>query len=195
MTHFLEWLENRDAPMDFIMKTAVAYVFFVSIHPCDAGNGRIARATADMILAWAEATGRRFYGMSARLRMKPNACYETLEAMRTGDLDITPRFAWFFQILGSAIGDAETARDAVHRKGRFWRALDADPVNPRQRRMRVRLLDGFQGKSTPSKWAQIATCSHDPALRDIDDLITRGLFARGEAGGRSTGYRHVEPQL
>ena len=155
--------------------------------------GRIARAIADMALARAEGTGRRFYSMSARLRTERNAYYETLEATQKGDLDITPRLAWFLGVLDAAVEDAGAMLDAVLRKERFWRALDAKPVNTRQKLMLGRLLDGFAGHLTTSKWAQIAKCSHDTALRDIDDLVARGLLVRGAAGGRSTSYVLVEP--
>nr|WP_202130804.1 Fic family protein [Methylobacterium sp. 2A] len=195
MTRFLDWLEDRNDPTDQVLKAAIAHIWFVTIHPFDDGNGRIVRALADMLLARAEGTGRRFYSMSARLRTERNAYYETLEATQKGDLDITPRLAWFLRVLDGAIGDAETTLDAVLRKERFWRSLDSHPVNPRQTMMLKRLLDGFQGKLTTSKWAQIAKCSHDTALRDIDDLIARGLLARGEAGGRSTSYQLIEPRL
>lgn len=195
MACFLDWLEDRNDPTDPVLKAAIAHIWFVTIHPFDDGNGRIARAIADMALARAEGTERRFYSMSARLRIERNAYYETLEATQKGDLDITPRLGWFLRVLDSAISDAETTFDAVLRKERFWRALDADPVNPRQKTMLARLLDGFQGKLTTSKWAQITKCSHDTALRDIDNLITRGLLAHEEAGGRSTSYRLVEPRF
>ncbi|MCJ2138225.1 Fic family protein [Methylobacterium sp. J-026] len=194
MERFLNWFEDADDTTDAVLRAAIAHIWFVTIHPFDDGNGRIARAIADMALARAEGTGRRFYSMSARLRTERNAYYETLEATQKGDLEITARLAWFLGVLDSAIADAETMLDAVLRKERFWRALDAKPVNPRQRAMLTRLLDGFEGNLTSSKWAQIAKCSHDTALRDIDDLLVRGLLVRGPAGGRSTRYILVEPQ-
>ncbi|WP_313900779.1 Fic family protein [Methylobacterium sp. J-077] len=195
MDRFLRWFEDPADPADPVLKAAIAHVWFVTIHPFDDGNGRIGRAIADMALARAEGTGRRFYSMSARLRAERNAYYETLEATQKGDLEITARLAWFLGILDAAIADAETTLTAVLRKERFWRALEAQPVNPRQRMMLGRLLDGFEGKLTTSKWAQIATCSHDTALRDIEDLTARGLLMRGPAGGRSTSYRLVEPHV
>lgn len=193
MDRFLSWFDDPADPADPVLKAAIAHIWFVTIHPFDDGNGRIGRAIADMALARAEGTGRRFYSMSARLRVERNAYYETLEATQKGDLEITVRLAWFLGVLGAAIADAETTLTAVLRKERFWRALDTKPVSARQRIMLTRLLDGFEGKLTASKWAQIAKCSHDTALRDIEDLITRGLLRRGPAGGRSTSYLLVEP--
>ncbi|MCJ2060473.1 Fic family protein [Methylobacterium sp. J-048] len=193
MDRFLRWFEDPVDPTDPVLKAAIAHIWFVTIHPFDDGNGRIARAIADMALARAEGTGRRFYSMSTRLRVERNAYYETLEATQKGDLEITARLAWFLGILDAAIATAETTLTAVLRKERFWRALEARPVNPRQRMMVSRLLDGFEGKLTTSKWAQIAKCSHDTALRDIEDLTARGFLTRGPAGGRSTSYLLVEP--
>lgn len=192
MDRFLRWFAASDTSADPVLKAAVAHIWFVTIHPFDDGNGRIARAVADMALARAEGTGRRFYSLSARLRVERNAYYETLEAMQKGDLEITARLEWFLHILDAAITDAETMLDTVLRKARFWRALEDRPVNARQHILISRLLDGFEGKLNTSKWAQIAKCSQDTALRDIEDLIARRILVRGPAGGRSTSYLLVE---
>ena len=184
---FLAWFEDRDASVDPVLKAAVAHIWFVTIHPFDDGNGRIARAIADLALARSEGTGRRFYSMSARLRIERNAYYATLEATQKGDLDITGRLSWFLDVLDRALADAEAACDAVLRKAKVWERLAGHPLNERQRGMVNRLLDGFQGHLTSAKWAQIAKCSQDTALRDIEDLMDAGLLVR-EAGGRSTHY-------
>lgn len=189
---FLAWVENPGNGGDPVLKAAVAHIWFVTIHPFDDGNGRIARAVADLLLARAEGTGRRFYSLSARLRIERNAYYETLEATQKGDLDITARLAWFLRVLDEALADAETTLEAVLRKARFWEALRDHPINPRQRKLLIRLLDGFTGKLTSSKWATIAKCSQDTALRDIDDLIGRGLLVKAPSGGRNTHYLLAE---
>jgi Fic family protein len=192
MAAFLRWFEDPTVRIDPVLKAAVAHIWFVTIHPFDDGNGRIGRAIADMALARSEGTSRRFYSMSARLRVERNAYYETLEAMQKGDLDITARLAWFLTILDQALTDAETTLAAVLRKARFWEKLSGTTLNDRQRDMLNRLLDGFRGKLTSSKWAAISKCSQDTALRDIDDLMRRGLLAREAAGGRSTSYVLVD---
>lgn len=188
MSAFLAWFENREAPIDPVLKAAVAHIWFVTIHPFDDGNGRIARAIADLALARAEGTGRRFYSMSARLRVERNAYYETLEATQRGDLDITARLAWFLDMLDQALADAEATCEAVIRKARVWDRLSGHILNERQRSMVNRLLDGFHGKLTSSKWAKIAKCSQDTALRDIEYLMAAGILVQEPGGGRSTSY-------
>ena len=188
MSRFLGWFEStRD--IDPVIKAAVAHIWFETIHPFDDGNGRIGRAIMDLALARAEGTSQRFYSMSARLRVERNAYYETLEAAQTGDLDITLRLRWFLRVLDGALHDAETRLNAVLSKAAFWAGAAAQGTNERQSKILNRLLDGFEGKLTSSKYAKITQCSQDTALRDIDDLIGRGLLVRAEAGGRSTSYR------
>lgn len=188
MTRFLAWFEDSAATVDPVLKAAVAHIWFVTIHPFDDGNGRIARAIADLMLARSEGTSQRFYSMSARLRIERAAYYETLEATQKGDLDITARLAWFLTVLDSALSDAETELAATIRKARFWEVMAGQPVNARQQGMLNRLLDGFEGKLTSSKWARIAKCSQDTALRDIDGLLQRGVLVKEAPGGRSTAY-------
>ena len=188
MTRFLAWLDDETDRTDLVLKAAVAHIWFVTIHPFDDGNGRIGRAIADMLLARSEGTGQRFYSMSARLRIERPAYYETLEATQKGDLDITLRLGWFLSVLDQALCDAERTLAVTLRKSRFWDGIAGLPINDRQRRVLNRLLDGFEGRMTTSKWAQIAKCSQDTALRDIGGLITHGLLVQDQAGGRSTSY-------
>ena len=192
MTQFLMWFEDKTDATDPVLKAAVAHIWFVTIHPFDDGNGRIGRAIADMALARSEGTGQRFYSMSARLRIERSAYYETLEATQKGDLDITPRLSWFLKVLDQALSDAEATLGATIRKSRFWESLSRLPINNRQHAMLSRLLEGFQGKLTTSKWAQITKCSQDTALRDIAELIRHGILVQDPAGGRSTSYRLAE---
>lgn len=188
MTRFLAWFEDAATAIDPVLKAAVAHIWFVTIHPFDDGNGRIARAIADMALARSEGTGQRFYSMSARLRVERADYYATLEATQKGDLNITAGLAWFLGVLDHALSDAEAALSITIRKGRVWKGLSPTGVNPRQRLMLNRVLDGFKGNLTSSKWAQMCKCSPDTALRDIEDLVRRGVLVRGAAGGRSTSY-------
>jgi Fic family protein len=141
-----------------------------------------------MMLARSEGTGQRCYSMSARLRLERPAYYATLEAIQKGDLDITVRLGWFLTVLEQALSDADSILAATIRKGQFWEELAKAPINQRQREMLNRLLDGFEGKLTSSKWAQITKCSQDTALRDIGDLTERGVLVQDAAGGRSTSY-------
>lgn len=187
MKAFLAWFNGADG-LDPVLKAALAHLRFVTIHPFDDGNGRIARAIADMALARSDESKRRFYSMSAQIRDERNAYYAILEATQKGDLDVTRWLAWFLDCLGRAFDGAETILASVLRKARFWRKHAAAGLNERQQKMLNRLFDGFEGKLTSSKWAKIAKCSPDTALRDIADLVARGILAKDAAGGRSTSY-------
>jgi Fic family protein len=160
----------------------------VTVHPFDDGNGRIARAIADMALARSENSARRFYSMSAQIRAERKAYYDVLEATQKGDLDITDWLEWFLGCLGRAFDGAETVLAAVLEKACFWELHGAERFNDRQRKVLNRALDGFEGKLTSSKWAALGECSQDTASRDIDDLVKRGILAKDPAGGRSTSY-------
>ena len=186
MATFLQWFET--ATPDPVLKAGVAHLWFVTNHPFDDGNGRIARAIADLALARAEGTAQRFYSMSAQIRVERKAYYEVLEATQKADLDITAWLLWFIACLDRAFDGAETILASVTRKARFWEALADQPLNERQRKVLNRLLDGFEGKLTNAKWAALAKTSPDTALRDINDLMQRGILARYEGGGRSTSY-------
>jgi Fic family protein len=188
MARFLQWFNGPASRIDPLLKAAIAHIWFVTIHPFDDGNGRIGRAIADMALARSENTGRRFYSISARLRVERDEYYRTLETTQKGDLEITAPLAWFLRVLDGALTDAEATLSAVLRKATFWQAEAVRSVNSRQRDMLNRLLDGFTGKLATSKWAAIAKCSQDTALRDIDELVKRGILVKGPAGGRSTHY-------
>ncbi len=188
MRSFLDWF---DAPHDDdpVIKAAVAHLWLVTIHPFDDGNGRIARAVADMALARSEQSPQRFYSMSAQIRLERNAYYDQLEATQKGTLDITGWIRWFLECLERAFEGADRVLAKVLAKAAFWRKHADAAFNPRQHDMLNRLLDGFTGKLTSGKWAKIEKCSPDTALRDITDLVSRGILEREDAGGRSTSYR------
>jgi Fic family protein len=187
MKKFLEWFEN-DNSTDLVLKAGVAHLWFVTIHPFDDGNGRIARAIADMVLARSEHSPQRFYSMSAQIRQERKSYYEILEATQKGELDITRWLEWFLECLGRAFNRAETILATVLSKARFWESFAAVELNERQREIVNRLLNGFEGKLTSSKWAKLAKCSQDTALRDIEDLIRKKMLVKDAAGGRSTSY-------
>jgi Fic family protein len=190
MQAFLKWFDGERA-IDPVLKAALAHLWFVTIHPFDDGNGRIARAIADMALARSEQSAQRFYSMSAQIRLERNAYYDILEQTQKGGLDVTPWLTWFLDCLNRAFGGAEQTLAAVLRKARFWEAHAGAAFNDRQRAMIALLFDGFFGKLTSSKWAALAKCSQDTALRDIDDLVKRGVLVKEAGGGRSTSYALV----
>jgi Fic family protein len=187
MNKLLNWFE-KDKSLDLVLKAGVAHLWFVTIHPFDDGNGRIARAIADMQLARSEHSPQRFYSMSAQIRQERRGYYEILEATQKGGLDITHWLDWFLDCLGRAFGQSETILVDVLRKARFWERFTAVALNERQRSMVHRQLNGFEGKLTTAKWAQLAKCSHDTALRDIEDLIMKKILRKDPARGRSTSY-------
>lgn len=190
MQRFLAWFEDREKPVDPLIEAAIAHIWFVTIHPFDDGNGRIGRAVADLAIARAERLGRRFYSVSAILRAERPAYYAGLEATQKGDLEVTPRLAWFLDIVAQAIRQADATLSQVLRKARFWRGAEGENLNERQRRMlNIMLDDDLIGPLTTSKWAKMnGRCSQDTALRDIDDLLSKGLLGKGPGGGRSTSY-------
>jgi Fic family protein len=187
MRAFLSWFNTPD-PGDPVLNAAIAHLWFVTIHPFDDGNGRIARAIADMALARSESSPRRFYSMSAQIRAERKAYYEVLERTQKGGLDITLWLEWFLDCLDRAFAGADDILAAVLRKARFWQSQAGAAFSERQSLMLNRLLDGFEGKLTSSKWAAITKTSQDTASRDIDDLIRRHVLFREPGGGRSTSY-------
>jgi Fic family protein len=186
MQAFLQWF-NSGADIDPVLKAGLAHFWFVTIHPFDDGNGRIARAIADMALTRSEGP-QRFYSMSTQIRQERDAYYDILEQTQKGPLDITPWMGWFLDCLGRAIDSAQITLSGVLAKARFWEEISRVAINERQRLVLNRLLDGFEGKLTTSKYAQLAKCSHDTALRDILALVENGILVRNPEGGRSTSY-------
>jgi Fic family protein len=193
MKAFVDWF-NANQDIDPVVKAAVAHLWFVTIHPFEDGNGRIARAIADMALARSENSSQRFYSMSAQIRQERNAYYDILEATQKGDLDITDWLEWFLDCLDRAFDRAQSILASVLKKAHFWKKHTGDRLNERQRAMIDRLFNGFEGKLTSSKWAQLAKCSQDTALRDIDDLVAKGVLAKDPGGGRSTSYSLADAQ-
>ena len=192
MTAFLAWANVADDKTDAVLRAALAHLWYVTIHPFDDGNGRIARAIADWQLARSENSAQRFYSMSAQIREDRNDYYDILERTQQGSLDVTPWMEWFLDCLGRAFDGTEATLAAVMRKAHFWERLAQININDRQRAMLNRLLDGFEGKLTTTKWAKLAKCSHDTALRDIRVLIEHGILQQDFGGGRSTSYSLVD---
>ena len=192
MGSFLDWFNNKDELGDLVVKAAIAHLWFVTIHPFEDGNGRIARAISDLLLARSEKTSQRFYSMSAQIREERKAYYDILEARQNGDLEITAWLEWFLGCLDRAFDGAEEILGSVMKKARFWEAHKEQSFNMRQRLVINRLLNGFEGKLTNAKYAKLAKCSSDTALRDIDDLVKGGVLVRDAAGGRSTSYSLVD---
>jgi Fic family protein len=188
MARFLDWF-NGPADLDPVLKAAVAHLWFVTIHPFEDGNGRIARAIADMALARSDGSPERFYSMSARIEVERADYYRQLESAQRGSTDITAWIAWFLGCLDRALNASAGLQAAILRKARFWQRLQAEPVNERQRTVLNRMLGDWQGFMTSSKYATLAKCSADTALRDIADLVQRGALVQNPAGGRSTSYR------
>jgi Fic family protein len=191
MKTFLKWFNARPEG-DAVLKAALAHLWFVTLHPFDDGNGRIARAIADMALARSESSPQRFYSMSAQIRQERSDYYDILEQTQRDGMDITPWMDWFLGCLGRAIDGAQTALHGVLTKARFWDTFAAAPLLDRQRKIVNRLLDGFDGKLTTSKYSKLTGCSQDTALRDILGLVELGILIRGDAGGRSTSYELVK---
>jgi len=191
MSRFLEWFEASTS-MDPVLKAGLAHLWFITIHPFDDGNGRIARALADMTLARSESSPQRFYSMSAQIRQDRRAYYEILEKTQAGSLDVTLWLDWFLRCLGRAIDQSQSTLSHVLAKASFWEHFAQVPLNSRQRLVLNRLLDNFEGKLTTSKYGALAKCSQDTALRDIEQLIRAGILLRSPDGGRSTSYSLVE---
>jgi Fic family protein len=188
MAQFFTWF-NADTPLDAVLKAGIAHLWFVTIHPFEDGNGRVARALTELQLARADASAQRFYSLSAQMRQERNDYYAQLEAAQKGGLDITAWLVWFLACLGRALQATEQTLTKVFTKARFWDQHAALPFNARQQRLLNQLLDGFAGKLTSSKWAAIAKCSQDTATRDIQALLDQGILVKEAAGGRSTSYR------
>ena len=187
MARFLAWL-NQDVVTAPLIKAGLGHLWFVTVHPFDDGNGRIARAVGDLLLSRAEGGLQRFYSLSAQIQRERSAYYDILERTQKGSLDVTPWLAWFFQALRRAIEAAQHTLDAVLVRASFWHRHADIPMNARQVKIIKRVLEGFEGKLTSSKWAAMAKCSPDTALRDINELVAGGVLCKSSASGRSTCY-------
>ena len=192
MKAFLAWF-NAKAHVDPVLKAAQAHLWFITLHPFDDGNGRIARAIADMALARSENSSQRFYSMSGQICRDRKAYYEILEKTQGADLDVTEWLEWFLGCLDRAIKNSETIFDSVREKNLFWEFYADLEFNNRQRAMLNRLLDGFEGKLTSSKWALLSKCSQDTASRDIEELIKQSVLIKNPGSGRSTSYTLKKP--
>lgn len=190
MDDLLQWINDTD--FDPVLKAAVAHLWFVTIHPFSDGNGRLARTITDMLLAKADATPYRFYSMSAQIALERQEYYEMLEQTQKGSLDITQWIVWFVKMVDKAIESSMETISRTLSKASFWESNRHIAMNERQTKMINMLWDGFEGKLTTSKWAKINKCSTDTALRDIQDLVRKGILERTDAGGRSTGYELVK---
>ena len=191
MAAFLDWF-NTSPDGDGVVKAGVSHLWFVTIHPFEDGNGRLARAITDMALARSENSPRRFYSLSSEIHRQRSDYYRMLERTQKGDADITTWLVWFLGCMDRAIERSERSLATTLAKARYWQHIAHHPLNPRQHAMVNRLLDGFEGNLTTSKWARITKCSPDTALRDITDLMERGVLLRNPAGGRSTSYNLVD---
>lgn len=187
MAQFLAWA-NATTPEPALIKAGLAHLWLVTVHPFDDGNGRIARAVGDLFLARADNSPERFYSLSAQIQRQRKAYYDALERTQQGNLDVTEWLQWFLAALQQAIRSAHEGVDVVLVKARFWQHWGATPMNARQTKVLNRVLDGFEGKLTSSKWAALTKCSPDTALRDINELLALGVLRRAAGGGRSTGY-------
>lgn len=192
MEAFLNWF-NSESGMDPVLKAALAHFWFVTVHPFDDGNGRIGRAIAELAMARADQSTERFYSMSSQIEAERKAYYAALEFTQKGTTDITRWTEWFLECLDRSIDRAEATLAGVLKKARVWEKVNEGPVNERQRIVINRLLDGFQGNLNTSKYAKLAKCSSDTALRDITELLDRGILEKNPGGGRSTSYRLIDP--
>ena len=187
MERFISWV-NAESEVDEVVKAAITHLWFVTIHPFDDGNGRIARALTDMMLARSERTSKRFYSMSAEIKLMRSEYYEVLERTQRGDGDITEWLLWFLRCFDAALDSTEENLSAVLARARYWEHFAKEEINERQRKIINLQFDGFFGKLTSSKWAKIAKCSSDTALNDIKDLLGKGMLVKNGEGGRSTNY-------
>lgn len=187
MFRFIHWV-NNEKTIDPVIKAGIAHLWFVTIHPFEDGNGRIGRAITEMLLSRADGVSQRYYSMSSQIRIERKAYYRQLEFSQKGTLDITDWLEWFLTCLFEALSSSDVILAKVLFKHKFWTKWVKTPINERQGLMLNKLLDGFNGKLNTSKWAKISKCSQDTALRDIQDLMKKGILKKEEGGGRSTSY-------
>ena len=192
ITRFLNWI-NGPADEPPLLRAGLGHLWLLTLHPFDDGNGRIARALGDLLLARADASPQRFYSLSAQIQRERKRYYEMLEQTQKGSLDVTEWLLWFLESLQRAVMQAHSSLDAVLQRARVWQTYAGMAFNERQLKMLTRLQEGFEGKLTSSKWAAIAKCSPDTALRDINELMQRGILQKSPAGGRSTSYELILP--
>jgi Fic family protein len=191
MDVFLNWF-NNDTKIDLVLKSAIAHFWFIIIHPFDDGNGRIARAISDLLLARSDDSSQRFYSLSSQILVERKMYFEILQKVQFSSGDITEWLTWFLNCLYRALQSTEETMQKVLHKAEFWDMHKETVLSGRQRLMLNKLLDGFDGKLKSSKWAKITKCSPDTALRDIKDLIEKGILKQEESGGRSTNYELAE---
>ena len=192
MDKFLEWFNNENR-LDPVLKAAIAHFWFVTVHPFEDGNGRIARAIAEMALARADESSERYYSMSSQIEAERKQYYDALEYCQKMTVDITRWMKWFLECLERSLQRAEETLNGVLKKTRIWEKINETPVNERQRKVINRLLDGFEGNLNTSKYAKMTKCSSDTALRDIQSLVERGVLEKTPGGGRSTSYQLIDP--
>ena len=193
MQHFIDWF-NSEQRLDAVLKAGIAHLWFITIHPFDDGNGRIARAITDMQLSKSEDGAQRFYSMSAQIRLQRSSYYAILEKTQKGSLDISEWLQWFLDCLMEALNATDKTLVRVLSKAAFWEKHAVTILNERQILMINKLLGQFEGNLTSSKWAKITKCSTDTALRDIQDLLDKGILNKAQSGGRSTNYHLLTPQ-
>jgi Fic family protein len=187
MKLFISWF-NEDPNQDLIIKSAIAHLWFITIHPFEDGNGRIARALSEILLTRSDETSQRFYSMSSQIRVERKDYYNILEKTQKRTLDITEWLVWYLRCLGNALNSSDTILSKVLYKHKFWTKYSSETLNNRQILLINKLLDNFIGQLTTSKWAKIAKCSQDTALRDIQDLLNKNILQKNPSGGRSTNY-------
>jgi Fic family protein len=190
MQLFLEWFKNNEK-VDLVLNAAIAHLWFVTIHPFEDGNGRITRALTDMLLARSDNSNQRFYSMSAQIRLERKGYYDILEKTQKGNLDISEWIKWFLNCLINSLRSTDSQLIRILYKADFWMKNSELVINERQKKLLNKLLDGFDGKLTSSKWAKITKCSKDTAIRDINDLISKNILQKETAGGRSTNYELI----
>ncbi len=194
MDKFLDWFNNENR-LDNVLKAAIAHFWFIIIHPFDDGNGRIGRAITDMLLARAEASGERFYSMSSQILAERKRYFEVLQKVQYSSGDITEWLQWFLECLKNAMLATEIITQKILRKAEFWKLHEHTPVNERQRLVLNKLFENFEGKLQTSKWAKLTKTSTDTALRDIKDLVEKGILKQTDEGGRNVNYQLVDLKL
>lgn len=194
MKSFISWF-NKEPEQDLILQSAIAHLWFITIHPFEDGNGRIARALSEMLLTRSDETPQRFYSMSSQIRAERKDYYDILEKTQKGSLDITEWLLWYLKCLTDALNSSDIILSKVFYKHKFWIKFSSETLNSRQILLINKLLDNFTGQLTTSKWAKITKCSQDTALRDIQDLLNKNILRKNPSGGRSTNYTLITLEL